>query len=162
MNQDRGILVMAAVLLMAPLAACGGGSAPPPGGAGGGGPVSTASASPISSAQVRVDATLVAGFPADLVPVPPGASVTSSAVEPTGDGRQVSLTGTSTASAKKILAFYRGTLTEAGFTVARGSVLPSGVTGTAFSRHGEQELLLLAVTDTGGRRSFSIGGTVRA
>lgn len=160
MNQDRGILVMAAVLLAASLAACGGGSAPP----GDGGPVSisTASASPTTSAQVRVDATLVAGFPADLVPVPPGASVTSSAVEPTGDVRRISLTGTSTASAKKILAFYHGTLTKAGFTVARGSVLPSGVTGTAFSRHGDQELLLLAVTDTGGRRSFSIGGTVRA
>ena len=59
-----------------------------------------------------------------------------------------------------MLDFYAKTLRRAGFSQTKGSVLPPGAVGLAFSRDGGQELLVVAVVDRGGLRSFSVGGTV--
>jgi hypothetical protein len=103
---------------------------------------------------------LVEGFP-DQVPVPAGAHVTASAVEDRGELLAVSVTGTSKQPVADLLAFFRSRLTRAGFTATEGSLLPAGASGAAFGRSGGAEMLIVAVIDRGGERSFSIGGTVR-
>jgi hypothetical protein len=112
---------------------------------------------PPSAAAGRI----VDGFPS-VVPIPPGARITGSAVQDRPDRpgvRGVSVTGTSTTSTKDLLAFFRGRLRKAGFTATDDSLLPAGASGAAYGR-GPGELLLVAVVDLGAERSFSIGGTV--
>jgi hypothetical protein len=109
-----------------------------------------------AAAGVRVD-----GIPAFLA-VPPGASVTGSAVGHKGTLLQVSITGSTGAKVADVLAFYRKTLTTAGFTATDDGVLPSGSSGTAYGRGDTGELLVVAVVDNGSARSFSVGGTVAA
>ena len=103
---------------------------------------------------------LVDGFPSE-VPVPTGAHVTASAVEDRGELLAVSVTGTSRQSVAGLLAFFRSRLTRAGFTATDDSLLPGGPSGAAFGRSGGTEMLIVAVIDRGGERSFSIGGTVK-
>jgi hypothetical protein len=187
MRYRRGTLLVSGFALAVPLAlgACGGSSAEPaatatgtgtsaaapstsPGTGAPGAPATTGPGSsgagtdgaPAPSGQDSAALTLVPGFPTALVPLPPGARVTSSAVQPSGALTQVSLTGTTSAEPKEIVAFYRDKLTSAKFTVAPEAVLPAGVTSMAFSR-GKDEILVLAVASDGGTRSFSIGGAVR-
>jgi hypothetical protein len=102
---------------------------------------------------------LVTGFPT-VVPVPSGAHVTASAVEPHGDLLAVSVTGTSRQPVAALLAFIRSRLLHAGFTATDDSLLPAGASGAAFGRHGGAEMLIVAIVDRGTERSFSIGGTV--
>ena len=109
-----------------------------------------------AAAGVRVD-----GIPAFLA-VPPGASVTGSAVGHKGTLLQVSITGSTGAKVADVLAFYRKTLTKAGFTATDDGVLPTGSSGTAYGRGDTGELLVVAVVDNGSARSFSVGGTVAA
>ena len=105
-------------------------------------------------------AAIVADFPSRLIPAPPGASVTASAVQRHGGTQEISLSATTRAPVAAVLDFYRMTLAQAGFSVTRDSMLPLGATGLAFSRDGGQDLLVVAVVDQGATRSFSIGGTV--
>jgi hypothetical protein len=72
----------------------------------------------------------------------------------------VSLSATTTQAAPQVLDFYSATLRKAGFSQTKGSMLPPGAVGLAFSRGGGQELLVVAVADHGALRSFSVGGTV--
>jgi hypothetical protein len=102
---------------------------------------------------------LVTGFPT-VVPVPSGAHVTASAVEPHGDLLAVSVTGTSRQPVAALLTFVRSRLLHAGFTATDNSLLPSGASGAAFGRNGGAEMLIVAIVDRGAERSFSIGGTV--
>jgi hypothetical protein len=158
-RRRAGLLTRVAVtapVLLVPLhlAACSGASAEPSRPA-------AAVLSTSASASSRVDRVPVAGFPTRMVPVPPGATVTASAVEPAAGVLKVSLTGTSPASVQQILDFYHSTLLGEGFTATSGNVLPAGASGAAYSRGGDTELLIVAVADDGVRRSFSIGGTVR-
>jgi len=108
--------------------------------------------------SARVDG-LVDGMPA-VVPVPVGAHVTTSAVQARGALLAVSVTGTSTLAVPALLAGFRDRLLAEGFTATDDSLLPRGAAGAAYGRPGGRELLLVAVVDRGGTRSWSVGGTV--
>lgn len=124
-------------------------------------PAAGPSAQPAAEPSARPSATstigLVDGFPTDLVPVLPGARVTSSAVSVRGGRVEVSLSGTTGRSRRAVLAFYGRALEKAGFTRARGEVLAPGTAGQVYARG--DDVLVVAVVD-GARRSFSVGGTV--
>ncbi|HEY6794483.1 MAG TPA: hypothetical protein VI248_07355 [Kineosporiaceae bacterium] len=103
-------------------------------------------------------AGLAQGFP-DVVPVPPGARVTDSAMQVRGDVLGVSVAGTSPMPVAGLLAWFRARLRAEGFT-ATDPLLPPGASGAAFGRPGGVELLLVAVVDRGTLRSWSVGGTI--
>jgi hypothetical protein len=121
------------------------------------------SASPSASGPPSAAAgRLVDGFPAVVVPIPPDARITGSAVQPRPDRPDllgVSATGTSRLSPRNLLGFFHVRLRRAGFTATDDSLLPPGASGAAFGR-APGELLLVAVVDRGPDRSWSIGGTV--
>ncbi|SDQ78864.1 hypothetical protein [Quadrisphaera sp. DSM 44207] len=97
---------------------------------------------------------VVEGFPTDLVPVLPGATVTSTSAVPVGDLQQVSLTAATTAPAEEVLAFYRERLLAAGFAETPNAQ------GATFTRGGGQEDLRVAVVSAGGQQQFTVGGTI--
>ncbi len=107
---------------------------------------------------------LVAGFPTDLLPVPPGAQVLLSAAEPGPDGvLQVGLNLRSTQDTAGLVEAVRGPLLSAGFTEAPvATPEPALAAQTTFSRTEGSELLVLGVLDQGGQRTLTIGGTVRS
>ena len=104
---------------------------------------------------------LVPGFPTDLIPVLPGATITLSTDTEAGGLRQVSLAGTSTTPADQILAFYRDALVSRGFTEAPTPV-PAGVLASSFTRNQAADLLSVSVSTTGGLQVFTVGGQVAA
>ncbi len=101
---------------------------------------------------------LVAGFPTDVVPVLPGATVTASAVRAAGDRVDVSLSGTTTKSSKQVLDFYDRAFDAAGFERTEGRSLAPGTGGRVYARG--DDVLVVAVAATGDTRTFSVGGTV--
>jgi hypothetical protein len=103
---------------------------------------------------------LVRDFPSQLLPLPPRATVTASAVQRHEGLMDVSVSATTPAPTKEVLGFYSAALARAGFSQTKGSMLPLGTLGLAFSRNGGQELVVVAVADRGTDRSFSLGGTV--
>jgi hypothetical protein len=127
------------------------------------GQVAAVLASPVESPSRTPSAAagrLVAGFP-KVVPVPPKARITASALAEQAEPELVgvSVTGTSRSTTKQLLAFFHDRLGAAGFTATDDSLLPPGTSGAAFGRGG-RELLLVAVADRGTERSWSVGGTV--
>lgn len=107
---------------------------------------------------------LVPGFPADLLPVPEGAEVLVSAVEPIGDSGayQVSLNLRTTLAASEVVDVYRQSLTRAGFTESDQNP-PDAVLAaqTTFTRSGGDELLVIGVLDRDGVRTVTLGGRLR-
>jgi len=125
------------------------------------GQVTQALASPSTSGPPSAAAgRLVEGFPA-VVPIPPDARITGSAVQdrPERGLLGVSATGTSRLPIKELLGFFHVRLRRSGFSETDDSLLPPGASGAAFGR-AAGELLLVAVVDRGNDRSWSIGGTV--
>jgi hypothetical protein len=125
------------------------------------GQVTQALASPSPSGPPSAAAgRLVDGFP-DVIPIPPDATITGSAVQerPEQGLLGVSATGTSRLPVKALLGFFHVRLRRAGFSETDDSLLPPGASGAAFGR-ASGELLLVAVVDRGPDRSWSIGGTV--
>ena len=120
----------------------------------------TPSPPPGAAATQAATGVIVPAFPSALLPLPPGATVTASAVQRHDAVLDVSLSATTTQAAPQVLDFYSATLRKAGFSQTKGSMLPPGAVGLAFSRGGGQELLVVAVADHGALRSFSVGGTV--
>ncbi|MFF3066455.1 hypothetical protein ACFVQ3_18100 [Oerskovia sp. NPDC057915] len=112
-----------------------------------------------------VAGSLVAGFPADVVPVPPDADVlASSATDVEGVPlRQVTLNLSSPATVQEVLDFYTASMTSAGFAALPGSV-PGGLSGqVAFNRataDGATETLSVGVLDTADARLVTISGQV--
>lgn len=112
-----------------------------------------------------VAGSLVEGFPADVVPVPPDAEVlASSAADVEGLAlRQVTLNLSSPAAVQEILDFYAQSMTAAGFAALPGSV-PGGLSGqVAFNRataDGATETLSVGVLDTTDARLVTISGQV--
>lgn len=102
---------------------------------------------------------LVPGFPTDLIPVLPGATITLSSDAEAGGLRQLSLAGTSATPADQILAFYRDALVSRGFTEAPTPV-PAGVLASSFTRNQATDLLSVSVSTTGGLQVFTVGGQV--
>jgi hypothetical protein len=172
MNHGRGIL-LATALCLTPLAGCSGDDSSPTAEdsssasstqttSGTGTDPSPEQTSGSATARSTVGENLVPGFPSKVVPVPPDTTVTSSAVEPASGLTQLSLTGDTSLSVQEILAFYRTKLTAQKFTAVENEILPDSVPGLVFGRSGEQELLILTITDHKSHRSFSIGGNIKS
>lgn len=112
-----------------------------------------------------VAGSLVAGFPVDVVPVPPDADVlASSATDVEGVPlRQVTLNLSSPGTVQEVLDFYTASMTAAGFAALPGSV-PGGLSGqVAFNRatpDGATETLSVGVLDTTDARLVTISGQV--
>ncbi|MBD7981018.1 hypothetical protein [Oerskovia merdavium] len=112
-----------------------------------------------------VAGSLVDGFPADVVPVPPEAQVlASSAADVEGQSlRQVTLNLSSTASVQELLDFYAQTMAATGFSTVEGSST-GGLSGqVAFNRatpEGATETLFVGVLDTEDARLVTVSGQV--
>ncbi|MGW6007150.1 hypothetical protein ACWFNS_18665 [Oerskovia enterophila] len=115
--------------------------------------------------ESSVAGSLVEGFPADVVPVPPEAQVlASSAADVEGQPlRQVTLNLSSTASVQEVLDFYSQAMAAAGFTAVEGSST-GGLSGqAAFNRatpEGATETLFVGVLDTEDARLVTVSGQV--
>ncbi|WP_199424230.1 hypothetical protein [Actinotalea solisilvae] len=108
---------------------------------------------------------LVAGFPTDLLPVPPDAVVLVTSAVPVGDAevQEVSLNLRTAAAVQDVVALYRGALTEAGFTEVPPSALATTdlAAEVTFVRSGGDELVSIGVVDDGSARTVTVGGRVR-
>jgi hypothetical protein len=124
-------------------------------------PSATASASP--SAQPGTSATvgaLVPGFPQALLPVMPGARVVSSSFDKTTAPATVALVGSIAAPAASVLAYYTTALEAQGFKAVPGETVGS-VPSKDFLR-GDNETVNIAVVETAGISTFTIGANVAA
>lgn len=107
---------------------------------------------------------LAPGFPAALLPVPAGAEVLVSSVEPIGssDASQVSLNLRSTLQAADAVAVYRQSLTAAGFAEVSQTTADAALAAqSTFTRSGGDELIVIGVLDRAGVRTVTIGGRLR-
>ena len=108
---------------------------------------------------------LAAGFPADLVPVAPGAQVLASSARPTDDDGLVVVTLNlrSDGTVDELTAYYEETLSGAGFEVSPSSV-PSALTSlTTFVRAGDDapaESVAVGIFDDETVRLVTISGQV--
>lgn len=123
---------------------------------------------PAATAPEATNATstvgsLVPGFPAQVIPVMPKASVTASAVTARQGTLDVSLSGRTSAPLRAVMRYYRQALTKAGFSTDP-TIHPPGPKATQASltlgRSDGSEVLIIAVLDNGTTRSFSVGGTL--
>ncbi len=105
---------------------------------------------------------LAPGFPADLLPVPPGAEVLVSSAEPAADGRlRISLNVRTPQDTAGLLEAVRGPLLAAGFAEAAPPAPEAGLAAqTSFARSDGTELLVVAVLDRAEVRTMTLGGTV--
>lgn len=158
--------VIAAAALVAALSACTPAPGPAPSGssstaAASDQPSATASASP--SAQPGTSATvgaLVPGFPQALLPVMPGAKVVSSSFDKTTVPATAALVGSIAAPAATVLAYYTTALEAQGF-----KAVPGETVGTVPSKdflRGDNETVNIAVVETAGISTFTIGANVAA
>ena len=124
--------------------------------------------SPLLSGQLDPNSavgTLATGFPADLLPVPPGAEVLVSSREPIAGSSafQVSLNLRTTLSADAVIQFFRAPLTTAGFVeVTPSSSAAALAAQSTFTRSGGDELLVIGVLDRDNVRTVTIGGRLRS
>ena len=108
---------------------------------------------------------LAAGFPADLVPVAPGAQVLASSARPADDDGLVVVTLNlrSDGTVDELTAYYEETLSGAGFEVSPSSV-PSALTSlTTFVRAGDDapaESVAVGIFDDETVRLVTISGQV--
>jgi len=100
---------------------------------------------------------LVKGYPKALRPVS-GTTVVTSSVSPSGKRLQISLEGTTKASADAVLTAYRTRLVARGFR-ERPAPAVGGSTAVAFTR-GPNKITL--TTTPGSRTSYIVYGTLRA
>ena len=118
-------------------------------------PAAPEAAPPAGSAVGAV----VEGYPADLLPPLPDATVRLTSAVPAGDLLQVSLAAATPTPADAVLAFYRDRLVPAGFAESPG---PAGATGATFSRGGGREVVSVAVVSAQGQQQYTVGGTIAA
>lgn len=104
---------------------------------------------------------LVTGFPAELVPVPPGSTVLVSSAEPVAGSSlvEISLNVRSSQDAAGLLAAVQGPLVAAGFTTVKPQPEPGLAAQGAYTR-GTGELVTAGVLDRDGVRTLTLGGTV--
>jgi hypothetical protein len=103
---------------------------------------------------------LVAGYPADLIPPSPGATVTSTSVASAENRLQVTLTASTSMAPAAVLDFYRVSFAANNLV---DSVAPaaSGSSALLFSRGADT--VLLSVTPTGdGGTAYSVFGAFTA
>ncbi|MGV8965152.1 MAG: hypothetical protein ACOH2F_02630 [Cellulomonas sp.] len=107
---------------------------------------------------------LAPGFPSDLLPVPAGAEVLVSSVDPVGDSNaiQVSLNLRTALAAPEVVDLYRQSLVAAGFTEAEQTTPDAALAAqSTFTRSGGDELLVIGVLDRDAMRTVTIGGRLR-
>jgi len=134
-------------------------------------PTDSAAPSPDSSESLLIDSpgpgtatgTLAPGFPASLVPVPPGAVVLVSAAQPQPDGTwQISLDVRTTQDTQSLLAAVSAPLEAAGFTASPPSQPDPALAGeAAFVRSNGAEFILIGILDHDDQRTMTLGGTIK-
>lgn len=109
------------------------------------------------------------GFPRDLVPAPPDATIVASSAQPLEGGlTQISLNLSSTRATDEVLAQIGEPLAAAGFAQTQPQALSGLTAQTAWTRQTARpegllvETLLLGVLDDGAARLVSISGNVQA
>jgi hypothetical protein len=102
---------------------------------------------------------LVAGFPAGVLPLLPGAELQASSIEHAEPVSTASLTATATAAAADVLAYYTQAFTGQGFTAQPGDAV-DGVPVKTFVRAGGQEILTVSIVQTGTTATFTLGATL--
>ena len=127
-----------------------------------------AAESPLLSDELDPSSTvgmLAPGFPSDLLPVPPGAQVLVSSVDPVGDSDdayEVSLNLRTTLDASAVIDLYRQSLLAAGFTEAEQTAPAVALAAqSTFTRSAGDELLVIGVLDRDDLRTVTIGGRLR-
>jgi hypothetical protein len=113
------------------------------------------SAAPGTSATVGA---LVAGFPAKLLPVMPGAKVVASSFDKSASPATAALVGSTSAKPAAVVAYYTKALEAQGFKAVPGNTVGS-VASKDFVRGGS-ETVNIAVPQTGGISTFTIGANV--
>lgn len=124
-------------------------------------PTASAAATASPSATPGTSATvgaLVAGFPAKLLPVMPGAKVVASSFDKSTSPATAALVGSTSAKPAAVVAYYTKALEAQGFRPVPGNTVGS-VASKDFVRAGN-ETVNIAVPQTGGVSTFTIGANV--
>ena len=124
-------------------------------------PTVTASASP--SASPNTSATvgaLVAGFPQQLLPLMPGATVVSSSFDKASSPATAALVATVGAAPSAVIDFYTKALEAQSFKAVPGDAV-GAVASKDFVR-GDNETVNLSVVEASGVATFTIGANVAA
>jgi hypothetical protein len=103
---------------------------------------------------------VVAGFPQKLLPLMPGAKVVSSSFDKTTVPATVALVGSISSPAADVVAFYSKQLEAQGFKAVPGETV-GAVPSKDFLR-GDNDTVNLAVVETAGVSTFTIGANVTA
>lgn len=160
-----GNLLPAALAAFAALALAGCTPTPSPDAAGPGTETAqstlTASASPSASpGTTAAVGALVAGFPQELLPLMPEATVVSSSFDKASTPNTAALVGTVTAPAAAVFDYYTGELEARGFKAVPGDAV-GAVASKDFVR-GDNETVNLSAVETAGVVTFTIGANVAA
>ena len=124
-------------------------------------PVLTASPSPSPSPNTSATVgAVVAGFPQQLLPLMPGATVVSSSFDKASAPATAALVGTVKAAPAAVIDFYTKTLEGQGFKAVPGDSV-GGVVSKDFVR-GDNETVNLSVVEAAGVSTFTIGANVAA
>lgn len=124
----------------------------------------TTSAAPSAASPAQATAEtavkeLVAGFPATLIPLMPGAQVQGSTLQRSTPLSAASLTATITATPAAVLAYYSQVFQGQGFTAQPGDTV-DGVPLKTFVRAAGQEIVIVSVVQTGDSATVTVGATV--
>jgi hypothetical protein len=103
-------------------------------------------------------ATLVAGYPDDVLPAAPGSLVSTNSVSPSGDRLQVALVASVHRAPDAVLRFYRIRLSELGLHEIRTQPA-SGSTAAAFAR-GDSSVVVTATPGTARSTTYSVFATL--
>jgi hypothetical protein len=120
-------------------------------------------ASPSPSASPNTSATVggvVAGFPQELLPLMPGATVVSSSFDKASAPATAALVATAGAPPAAVLDFYTKALEGQGFKAVPGDAV-GAVASKDFVR-GDNETVNVAVVEASGVSTFTIGANVAA
>jgi hypothetical protein len=124
---------------------------------------STLTASPSPSPSPHTSATVgavVEGFPQQLLPLMPGATVVSSSFDKAKAPATAAMVGSVKAPAATVLDFYSKTLEGQGFKAVPGDKV-GAVASKDFVR-GDNETVNLSVVEAAGVSTFTIGANVAA
>lgn len=124
---------------------------------------STLTASPSPSASPNTSATVgavVEGFPQQLLPLMPGATVVSSSFDKASSPATAALVGSVPAPTASVMDFYSKALDGQGFKAVPGDKV-GGVASRDFVR-GDNETGNLSVVEAAGVSTFTIGANVAA
>ncbi|ADX72709.1 hypothetical protein D7Z96_01860 [Pseudarthrobacter phenanthrenivorans] len=124
---------------------------------------SRVTASPSPSASPNTSATVgavVEGFPQQLLPLMPGATVVSSSFDKASSPATAALVATITAPPATVIDFYTKALEGQGFKAVPGESVGS-VASKDFVR-GDNETVNLSVVEAAGVATFTIGANVAA